>query len=184
MGDCVNEVFKIVARATVTIANQMSLSRQVHVSGIASVGPVDKETDCTNDPTAAVKQVFRFEAFPVNLASEDWQVEFQCLSLGVANGPYAGGGFKLAPEAKIDDGLVDVAGIGDFPKLERLIRLPQARAGKHLGLSQVHYRQVREVTISSPAKLVAHVDGEPYRLPREPFRVSVLPNALRVRVPV
>ena len=132
---------------------------------------------------AAVKQVFRFKAFPVSLAADDWGAELQCLSLGVANGPFAGGGFKLAPRAKVDDGLVDIAAIGDFPRVERLIRLPQARAGNHLGLSQVEYRQVREVTISSEAKLVAHIDGEPYRLPREPFRVTVLPDALRVLVP-
>lgn len=133
--------------------------------------------------SAAVKEVFRFKAFPVTLTAEGWTVELECLSLGVANGPYCGGGFKLAPRAEVDDGLIDVAAIGDFPRLERLFRLPQARAGKHLGLSQVHYRQVERVTIDSPAKLVAHIDGEPHRLDREAFDVSVLPNALRVLVP-
>jgi diacylglycerol kinase (ATP) len=133
--------------------------------------------------TAAVKEVFRFKAFPITLAAEDWNLEFECLSLGIANGPFCGGGFKLAPLAKVDDGRIDVAAVGDFPRLERLIRLPQARAGKHLSLSRVHYRQVESVTVSSPSKLVAHVDGEPYKLPREPFRVEVVPNALRVLVP-
>jgi diacylglycerol kinase (ATP) len=133
--------------------------------------------------TAAVKEVFRFKAFPVTLTAEDWNLEFECLSLGIANGPFCGGGFKLAPLAKLDDGRIDVAAVGDFPRLERLIRLPQARAGKHLSLSRVHYRQVESVTVSSPSKLVAHVDGEPYKLPREPFRVEVVPNALRVLVP-
>lgn len=133
--------------------------------------------------TAAVKEVFRFKAFPITLAAADWNLELECLSLGVANGPFCGGGFKLAPLAKVDDGRIDVAAVGDFPRLERLIRLPQARAGKHLSLSRVHYRQVENVTVSSPAKLVAHVDGEPYKLPREPFRVEVVPDALRVLVP-
>jgi len=133
--------------------------------------------------SAAVRQVFRFKAFPVTLTVEGWSLELDCLSLGVANGPFCGGGFKLAPKAAVDDGLLDIAAIGDFPRLERLIRLPQARAGKHLSLSQVHYRQVERVSVASDAKLVAHIDGEPYRLPREPFDVAVLPNALRVRVP-
>jgi len=133
--------------------------------------------------SAAVRQVFRFKAFPVTLTVEGWSLELDCLSLGVANGPFCGGGFKLAPKAAVDDGFLDIAAIGDFPRLERLIRLPQARAGKHLSLSQVHYRQVERVSVASDAKLVAHIDGEPYRLPREPFDVAVLPNALRVRVP-
>jgi diacylglycerol kinase (ATP) len=132
---------------------------------------------------AAVKEVFRFKAFPVTVATEGWRVELQCLSLGVANGPYAGGGFKLAPRAQVDDGSLDVAAIADFPRLERLVRLPQARAGRHLRLSRVHYRQVKDVTISSPATLVAHVDGEPFRLPRDEFRVEVLPGAVQVLVP-
>jgi len=133
--------------------------------------------------SAAVREVFRFKAFPITLTSEDWSLDLECLSLGVANGPYCGGGFKLAPNAEVEDGLLDVAAIGDFPRLERLIRLPQARAGKHLQLSRVHYRQVTAVTVSSSAKLVAHIDGEPYRLPKESFRVEVLPSAIQVLVP-
>jgi len=132
---------------------------------------------------AAIQAVFSFKAFPVSIRSDDWEADLTCLSLGVANGIYAGGGFKLAPKADIEDSLIDIAAIGDFPKLERLVRLPQARAGKHLELSKVHYRQLSKAEISSEAKLVAHVDGEPYRLPREPFTVESVPNALRVLVP-
>jgi len=132
---------------------------------------------------AAIKGVFRFKAFPVAIRSEDWHLELSCLSLDVANGQYCGGGFRLAPKADIADALIDIAAIGDFPKLERLIRLPQARAGKHLGLKQVHYHQVTAAEISSPAKVIAHMDGEPYQLPRDSFTVTVLPAALRVLVP-
>ena len=132
---------------------------------------------------AASKAVFSFNAFPVSIRSADWEFDLTCLSLGVANGIYAGGGFKLAPKASIEDSLIDIAAIGDFPKLQRLIRLPQARAGKHLRLGNVHYRQLAEAEISSEDKLVAHVDGEPYRLPREAFTVKAVPNALRVLVP-
>jgi len=134
--------------------------------------------------TEAIKEVFRFQAFPVRLEGDGWSDERACLSLGVANGRYCGGGFQLAPRASIDDGLIDIAAIGDFPKLERLIRLPQARKGNHLKLGQVFYRQAGSVTISSEAKLIAHVDGEPYQLPREgAIRVEAVPLSLRVLVP-
>ena len=132
---------------------------------------------------AAVKEVFRFKAFPVSLSGDGWAAEHTCISLGVANGKYCGGGFKLAPLADIDDELIDIAAIEDFAKLERLIRLPQARKGSHLKLSRVHYRQERAVSISSPARLIAHIDGEPYHLPRDSFEVTVAPKALRVLVP-
>jgi len=131
---------------------------------------------------AAVKEVFRFQAFPVSLSGDGWTAEHTCISLGIANGKYCGGGFKLAPLADIDDELIDIAAIEDFAKLERLIRLPQARKGSHLKLSRVHYRQERAVTVSSPSRLIAHIDGEPYHLPRDSFEVTVAPKALRVLV--
>ena len=133
--------------------------------------------------SAAVKEVFRFKAFPVTIESADWQLETTCLSVGLSNGKFAGGGFKLAPEADIIDGMIDISAIEDYSKLQRLVRLPQVRAGKHLRWRKVHYRQLAEATIASPSKLIAHVDGEPYRLPSEPFGVRVLPDALRVLVP-
>jgi len=132
---------------------------------------------------AAVSEVFRFNAFPVSLSGSDWSEEHTCLSLGLANGKFCGGGFKLAPRAEIDDGLIDIAVIEDFPKPERLVRLPQARKGNHLKLRKVHYHQDKTVTISSPEKLIAHIDGEPYHLPREAFQACVAPNALRVLFP-
>ena len=132
---------------------------------------------------AAVKEVFRFPAFPGRLQFEDHVEELTCISLGVANGRYAGGGFKLAPRADVADGALDIVAIGDFPRLVRLVRLPQARAGTHLRLSQVRYRQASSVVISSQARLVAHLDGEPFALPRDAFSVEVVPDALRVLVP-
>ncbi|MEN6368450.1 MAG: diacylglycerol kinase family protein [Thermotogota bacterium] len=132
---------------------------------------------------AAVKEVFRFPAFGVRLQSEGWEASVDCLSLGIANGKYCGGGFMLAPRAVIDDGLIDVAAIGDFPRLERLYRLPQARAGKHINLPQVRYHQAAEATITSEEQLIAHMDGEPYKPPSGPFRVRAIPRALRVLVP-
>jgi len=132
---------------------------------------------------AAVKEVFRFRAFRVEISSADWREELDCLSLGVANGKYSGGGFKLAPLADMNDGLIDIAAIADFPRFQRLFRLPLVRAGRHINWSRVSYRQTEEATISSPEKLIAHLDGEPYVLPREPFKVEVLPDAVRVLVP-
>jgi YegS/Rv2252/BmrU family lipid kinase len=133
---------------------------------------------------AAIKEVIRFKAFPVKLTGTNWTEERNFISLGITNGKYAGGGFKLAPRAEIDDGLVDIAAIEDFSsRFKRLINLPKARKGAHLKLNEVHYHQDRLVTVSSPAKLIAHIDGEVYRLPKSPFKVAVAPKALQVIAP-
>ncbi len=133
---------------------------------------------------AAITEVIRFKAFPVKLTGTDWTEEREFISLGIANNKYAGGGFKLAPRAEIDDGLVDITAIEDFSsRFKRLINLPKARKGTHLKLNEVHYHQDRSVTVSSTAKLIAHIDGEVYRLPKSPFEVAVAPKALQVIVP-
>jgi len=133
--------------------------------------------------TAAVKEVFRFKAFPITLTAEDWNLEFKCLSLGIANGPFCGGGFKLAPLAKVDDGRIDVAAVGDFPDWSASSAYPRlAPANTWVSRASIN-RQVESVTVSSPSKLVAHVDGEPYKLPRGAVPRRGRPNALRVLVP-
>ena len=67
---------------------------------------------------AAVKEIFRFRAFPVEIHAEGVDERMDCLSLGLANGKYCGGGFMLAPNADATDGRIDIAAIGDFPKLD------------------------------------------------------------------
>lgn len=132
---------------------------------------------------AAIRQTIRFRSFPISLTSDDWKGEFSCISLGISNGKYVGGGFKMTPKAEVDDGLIDICIIEDMPRLKRLISLPRARKGTHLSIPGVGYRQLKRVEVSSPVKLVAHIDGEPYRLPSSTFAVSVYPKALRLVVP-
>ncbi|MBN1859197.1 diacylglycerol kinase family lipid kinase, partial [Candidatus Bipolaricaulota bacterium] len=121
--------------------------------------------------SAAIREVFRFKAFSALLETDEWSEQSRWLSVGIANGKYCGGGFKLAPRADVNDGRLDLAAIGDFPRVERLLRLVQARNGKHLGLRQVRYVQSKKIIVSSDEKLVAHMDGEPYRLPKERLTV-------------
>lgn len=132
---------------------------------------------------SAIREVLRFHAFPISLADESWSYSASCISLGIANGKYVGGGFKMAPKACIDDGQLDVCVIADMNRAKRFVALPQARKGTHLALRQVTYRQTGKITVSSTAKLVAHIDGEPYRLPGSDFFVSVRTGSLQVIVP-
>jgi len=119
----------------------------------------------------------------VTTESEGHRRNYDCMSLGIANGKYVGGGFKMAPKADVNDGLLDLNVIADMPTLKRLACLPATRKGKHLRLSEVDCHQVTTVEISSASRLVAHMDGEEYRLPGSRFSVSAVPNALRICVP-
>lgn len=100
----------------------------------------------------------------------------------VANGRYFGGGMKIAPEAKLDDGRFDVVTIGDLGALKILTNAHQLYLGTHLGMNRVHHALSRRIIarpISKDKQIAIEVDGE---LPGYlPATFDILPRALRVR---
>ena len=102
----------------------------------------------------------------------------------VANARYFGGGMKIAPDAKINDGLFDVVVIGDLSALDILSNGYKLYTGSHLSLEKVYHTQARRVTVrpvERDARVALECDGElPGRLPAT---FEILPHALRVRSP-
>ena len=97
----------------------------------------------------------------------------------VANGRYFGGGMHVAPEARPDDGLLDLVLIPALPKYELLLRLPSLYLGTHLaapGVRLFRGRRVELEPIGAPA--TGEVDGEP--IAQLPMTVEVRPGALQV----
>jgi diacylglycerol kinase family enzyme len=106
------------------------------------------------------------------------------VNLCVANARYFGGGMNIAPEAKLNDGRLDVVVIGDMGALEILANSPRLYLGKHLHLEQVHHKQARYLSarpVNKDEKIALEVDGE--LLGRLPATFEILPKALRVRCP-
>ena len=100
------------------------------------------------------------------------------LFMAVGNNHFAGGGFDVAPRAKLDDGLLDLVKVGLEPgeplaNLKRELDDPMNRNNKHVG-----YLQLAEFTIESDRKMHCNLDGEP--ILRKKFHFSVLPQHLRV----
>jgi diacylglycerol kinase (ATP) len=99
----------------------------------------------------------------------------------VANGRYHGGGMKLAPDARQDDGLFDVVLIGDVSKLDFLTTAPKLYSGRYLSHPKVELLRSSTVLIDAAEALPLEVDGEP--IGTTPARFEVVPAALRLRVP-
>ncbi|MEM9189719.1 MAG: diacylglycerol kinase family protein [Myxococcota bacterium] len=105
----------------------------------------------------------------------------QILNVAVANGQFFGGGMKVAPQAKIDDGLLDVVSIGDLNVVEQARFTPHLYRGTHLGRAKVGHRTgvtVRARSLDGEPVLI-DVDGE--ALGRLPATFWVRPDALRLR---
>jgi YegS/Rv2252/BmrU family lipid kinase len=82
------------------------------------------------------------------------------LNVAVANGNYCGGGMRIAPEAKLDDRLLDVVIIGDMGKLELLKEFPTVYKGTHINHPKVSMRKVTNVSIESAEPMLVYADGE------------------------
>ena len=106
---------------------------------------------------------------------------FSGYSVAVCNSGVFGGGMFLAPDAKVDDGLLDVVMIANQSKLAYLRGLPRVFKGTHLDHPAVTLVQGREVTFGADRPFTAYADGDP--LVDLPTTVRALPNALRVVAP-
>jgi diacylglycerol kinase family enzyme len=106
-------------------------------------------------------------------------------NLCIANARYFGGGMKIAPEARLNDGKLDVISIGDLGAFKILVNAPRLYAGSHLSMDKVGHALAEKIIArptASDAEISLEVDGElPGRLPAT---FQIVPNALRIRCPV
>jgi diacylglycerol kinase family enzyme len=102
-------------------------------------------------------------------------------TIAAANSGVYGGGMRLAPHARLDDGLLDVVAIEQVSKLRFLANLPKVFKGTHVQLPSVRVLRAAEVLISSDRPFTLYADGDP--IAELPARVRALPGAVRVLAP-
>lgn len=124
--------------------------------------------------------LLNFEAPMVAIEYDGGRMELPATMVSVANGPREGGGFIIAPDAKPHDGLFDVCIADRVSRLTMLRLLPYFLKGTHTGLDQVTMIQAGAITISSPDRLVAHVDGEVLCTDASQVKCEVMPAALEI----
>jgi diacylglycerol kinase (ATP) len=98
-----------------------------------------------------------------------------------ANTPVYGGGMKVAPQAKMDDGQLDACLIRDISKLKLLSVFPSVYFGRHLGLREVEYFSAAGARVETETPLDVYADGE--FVCRTPIEVGVANSCLHVIVP-
>lgn len=107
-----------------------------------------------------VRTLFGYKNKPVVLRVDGRRRTERILSVVVANGRYFGGGMRVAPQAELGDGMLDVLTIGDFGKLELLVAFPRVYKGTHITHRKVSMERASHVEVESSERLLVHVDGE------------------------
>jgi diacylglycerol kinase (ATP) len=120
-------------------------------------------------------RTFRPVPYTLELDGESWQTEAMLVAVG--NGSSYGGGMRVCPDARLDDGLLDITVLGPISKPEFLRVFPTVYKGTHVNHPAVTVRRARQVVLTSPG-VTAYADGE--RVSVLPVHVEAMPEALRV----
>jgi diacylglycerol kinase (ATP) len=98
-----------------------------------------------------------------------------------ANTAAYGGGMKIAPNARFDDGQLDICVVTDVNRFKLFCLFPTVYFGRHLRLPEVEYFQANRLRVETERSLDVYADGE--YVCSTPIEVSVAANALQVVVP-
>jgi len=103
-------------------------------------------------------------------------------SVGAANSKAYGGGMYAAPDAELDDGLLEIVTLADMPKRRFLFTLmPKVFKGTHVHEPEVTVLRAAEATISSDRPFTVYADGDP--IAELPVTVRALGAAVQVIAP-
>jgi YegS/Rv2252/BmrU family lipid kinase len=86
--------------------------------------------------------------------------EMDLLMFTVCNGSREGGGFRLIPEARMDDGILDFIMVEYVSRLMMFRLIPEFMLARHARFEQIHISSSSEVTVQSERPMVIHMDGE------------------------
>jgi YegS/Rv2252/BmrU family lipid kinase len=120
------------------------------------------------------------KATQVTIQYDDKKIELPTLQISVANGSREGGGFYLAPQAKIDDGFFDLFIVGKIGKLSMLGLIPKFMKGTHVNYRATTMVRAKRVTVTSEDDLIAHIDGEIICTQGHEIKCEIVPQRLQV----
>ncbi|MFO7895736.1 MAG: diacylglycerol kinase family lipid kinase [Candidatus Cloacimonadales bacterium] len=129
---------------------------------------------------AIAQAMMRYQNYQATLQIGESSRKIDFILFSVGNGQYCGNGFRLTPNAKPDDGLLDIGIVSGLTRKRLLRLLPSARRGKHLQQPEVEVLQAPKFTICAEQPLPLYLDGEiPLLENSNQITVEVLKNSLR-----
>ncbi len=130
---------------------------------------------------AVIYALFTFRAAEFRITIDGELLVTKAMLCSIANAKSYGGGMLIAPDAEIDDGLLDVCILSELSKLEFIRAFPRVYKGTHVTHPAMKIVRAKRVEISSNPIMPMFLDGE--LVGHTPGIFEVLPSALRVMVP-
>lgn len=131
--------------------------------------------------TAVLRELPAFRPLPFWIEIDGGErQELDASILTLCNTGVFGGGMRMAPEARVDDGQLELAAVTDISRTRLLRFFPRVFRGTHTELDEVQIQPVRQITVGirSGRGLRAYADGEPRSV--LPITARILPGAVRL----
>jgi YegS/Rv2252/BmrU family lipid kinase len=159
--------------------------------GIASIGLESEVTPIANRaPRVGGRAVYlaatlyglaRWRPARFVVMADGEECVFSGYMAAAANSGRFGGGMRLAPDARLDDGLLDLVMIEDVSRLHFIRATPKVFKGTHGAEANVHMRKASSIALDADRPFAVYADGD--EVARTPALVTTLPAAVKVRVP-
>lgn len=125
-------------------------------------------------------ELIRLKKIHYKLTLDDVVLETAATLVCVGNGESLGGGMKVTPSAKVDDGLLDVLVVKPLGRVAFLRIFPRVFTGEHVTDSRVEIYKVKRVRIEAE-NVVGYADGDRYA--PLPIDLEIVPGGLKVLAP-
>lgn len=123
------------------------------------------------------------EALNFNITLDGESLEGEYLLLELCNGPREGGGFLMAPEARIDDGSLNYMMVRSMSRAMMFRLIPELMRGTHERYEKVEPGSFRKMVLTSDRPMLVHTDGEIFANSStnvQELTVEVIPQAIQL----
>jgi diacylglycerol kinase (ATP) len=129
----------------------------------------------------AARELLSFQPTELTIVADGMMLRLRALLVAIANGRQYGNGALIAPQARVDDGRLDLTAVAYRPLWRTVIQMPALFTGRLARVPGVTMSTAREIEMRASRDMLYHVDGEPHN-GGSCLRARVHPGALRVRV--
>ena len=132
---------------------------------------------------AVYKSIAQHKNLPLVIEANGKKLDRKYTLVAVCNGQYYGGGLRISPEAKIDDGKITVALCEALSRPKTMVIFPSLMIEQHTRLKAVSFMECEELTITMPKGETLCLDGNLYtNYTVSPFQCDETPNSAEAKI--
>jgi len=131
---------------------------------------------------AAIKTIFLYYNAPlVRIEYNNESITLPSLLISIMNGQRMGGGFYMAPQAEMDDGIFNLCIASEVSKAKIFYLMLHFMKGTQENQKEIHTARIEDLTVTAiEGSLPAHADGETISVDGSSINVKIIPRVINV----